>query len=322
MIKVLHHGVVTTIQDLGRSGYFHLGVPMSGAMDRFSARIANRLVGNSENAAVLESVFMGPKLLFLTDGWIAVTGGAVAVKIDGKEKESWTAWSVKAGQEVALGTLQSGIRNYIAIAGGITVPPALGSRSTYGIGRLGGVQGRALQKNDILPVGTQHKPVKEGITLPDAFKRPIPEAFSLRVLTGLYWNRLTPEAQKSFFKDTWQVSTEIDRMGYRFKGGQALSFVAREQPFGAGSDPSNIVDSCYPYGSIQVPGGLEPIILHRDAVSGGGYFTLGAVISADMDIIGQMRPNADTRFVSVTMEQALKARKKRLLLLDKIRSLF
>ena len=111
-------------------------------------------------------------------------------------------------------------------------------------------------------------------------------------------------------------------MGYRFRGGRPLDFVPREQPFGAGSDPSNIVDSCYPYGSIQVPGGTEPIILHRDAVSGGGYFMVGTVISADMDLIGQLQPHTPTRFVKVDMETALTARKERAALLDSIRALF
>ena len=108
-------------------------------------------------------------------------------------------------------------------------------------------------------------------------------------------------------------------MGYRFRGGRPLAFVEREQPFGAGSDPSNIVDGCYPYGSIQVPGGTEPIVLHRDAVSGGGYFMLGTVISADMDLIGQLQPNTPTRFIEVNMETALTARKGRHAQLDQVR---
>ena len=111
-------------------------------------------------------------------------------------------------------------------------------------------------------------------------------------------------------------------MGYRFRGGRPLDFVPRQPPFGAGSDPSNIVDSCYPYGSIQVPSGSEPIILHRDAVSGGGYFMVGTVISADMDLIGQLQPNTPTRFVQVDMEGALKARRERAELISRIRALF
>jgi allophanate hydrolase subunit 2 len=116
------------------------------------------------------------------------------------------------------------------------------------------------------------------------------------------------------------VAPEADRIGYRFKGGRPLEFVARKQPFGAGSDPSNIVDACYPYGSIQVPGGTEPIVLHRDAVSGGGYFMVGTVVSADMDLIGQLQPHTPVRFVKVDMAAALQARHDRAAMLDKLRA--
>ncbi len=133
----------------------------------------------------------------------------------------------------------------------------------------------------------------------------------LRVLPGLYAHRLTEEAGATFFEDTWKVAPEADRIGYRFRGGRPMSFVPREQPFGAGSDPSNIVDSCYPYGSVQIPGGAEPIVLHRDAVSGGGYFMLGTVISADMDLIGQLQPHQKARFVKVDLDAALRARTER-----------
>ncbi|MCB1990660.1 MAG: allophanate hydrolase, partial [Geminicoccaceae bacterium] len=111
-----------------------------------------------------------------------------------------------------------------------------------------------------------------------------------------------------------------DRIGYRFRGGRPLEFMPHEQPFGAGSDPSNIVDACYPYGSIQVPGGTEPIVLHRDAVSGGGYMMVGTVISADMDLIGQLQPHTPVRFVAVDMAGALAARHDRQAILDKMQS--
>ena len=117
-------------------------------------------------------------------------------------------------------------------------------------------------------------------------------------MTGLYFHRITDESAKTFFEDTWTVAPEADRIGYRYRKGRPLAFRERKQPFGAGSDPSNIVDAGYPYGSIQVPGGLEPIILHRDAVSGGGYAMIGTVISADMDRIAQMQPNNLARFVA------------------------
>lgn len=317
--RIINPGLSTTVQDMGRPGYFHLGIPEGGAMDRLAMRAANLLVGNDEGAAGLEAVFVGPKVEFTADTVIAVTGAEMPIRIDGEEQPGWTALPVKKGQVLSFDFLKSGARIYIAFAGGIDVPLALGSRSTYPIGALGGFKGRAIAAGDELPVGGSTTGGAQR-TLPKELRRGPGRPAELRVLPGLYWHRITEESQAGFFEDAWKVAPEADRMGYRFRGGRKLSFVEREQPFGAGSDPSNIVDSCYPYGSIQVPGGTEPIILHRDAVSGGGYFMIGTVISADMDLIGQMQPNTPTRFVQVTMDQALAARADQAKLLDEIRS--
>src|SRR5262249_560699 len=193
------------------------------------------------------------------------------------------------------------------VSGGIDVPEALGSRSTYPIGALGGFKGRPIAAEDELPVGQAGK-AEEGKSIPEALRRRPGMPAELRVLPGLYWHRITRQAGINSFGAEWKVAPEADRMGSRFRGGRPLDFVPRTPPFGAGSDPSNIVDSCYPYGSIQVPGGTEPIILHRDAVSGGGYFMIGTVISADMDLIGQLQPHTEVRFVEVDMAGARKAR--------------
>jgi len=319
-IKIISPGLATSVQDLGRPGYFHLGIPISGGMDRFALRSANLLVGNDEGAAVLETVFMGPEIEFTSDAMVAVTGADLPPKVDGDPREGWTAFPVKAGQVLSFDYLKGAARAYIAISGGIDTPLALGSRSTYTLGALGGHEGRNLQAGDTLPLGSESRGVSEGRSVAAKLRRLPGTPAELRVLTGIYWYRITEQAGRNFFEDTWQVAPEADRIGYRFRGGRSLEFVEREQPFGAGSDPSNIVDGCYPYGSIQVPGGTEPIVLHRDAVSGGGYFMLGTVISADMDLIGQLQPHTPTRFVSVDMETALAARKDRRLLLDKVRS--
>lgn len=318
-IEVKAPGLATTVQDLGRPGYYHLGIPLSGAMDRFALRVANMLVGNDEGAACLECVFMGPELEFTTDATIAVTGAELAPKVDGEARETWTSFRIKAGQVLSFDFLKAGARAYIAVSGGIDVPLVLGSRSTYPLGALGGHQGRALQAGDVLPIG-QADGAHEGRTVPPALRRMPGNPAELRVLPGLYWHRITEESGRNFFADTWKVAPEADRIGYRFRSGRPLEFVPRKQPFGAGSDPSNIVDACYPYGSIQVPGGTEPIVLHRDAVSGGGYFMLGTVISADMDLIGQMQPHTPTRFVEVDMQTALTARRDRRALLDRVRA--
>lgn len=320
-IKVLAPGLATSVQDLGRPGYYHLGIPISGGMDRFALRIANMLVGNDEGAAVLETVFMGPELEFKRDSIVAVTGAELPPKVDGEPRETWTSFSVKAGQTLSFDYLKSGARAYISIAGGIDVPVALGSRSTYTLGTLGGFEGRALQPGDELRLGNPQRTVSDNQTVPQNLRRVPGASVELRVMRGLYWHRVTEESGRGFFEDTWKVALEADRIGYRFRGGQPVKFVEREQPFGAGSDPSNIVDSCYPYGSIQIPGGTEPIILHRDAVSGGGYFMVGTVISSDMDLIGQLQPHTPTRFVSVDMDAALAARQERTAQLSEVRSL-
>jgi biotin-dependent carboxylase-like uncharacterized protein len=319
-IEVVKPGLATLVQDLGRPGYYHLGIPLSGAMDQFALRAANLLVGNDEGDAVLEAVFMGPELRFGADATVAITGAELPPKIDGVEQPTWTALRVKAGQVLSFGFLKSGARAYIAVAGGIDVPVVLGSRSTYILGALGGYQGRALKAGDVLPVGVAKRATREGKSLAPDLRCSVTSPAELRVLTGLYWYRITEQAGRRFFEDTWKVASEADRIGYRFRGGHPLEFNAREQPFGAGSDPSNIVDSCYPYGSIQVPGGTEPIVLHRDAVSGGGYFMIGTVVSADMDKVGQLQPNTPTRFVPVDMTGALVARRERHAHIERMRT--
>ncbi len=318
-INVKSAGLSTTIQDLGRPGYYHLGIPIGGAMDRFAMRAANMLVNNPEDAAGLEAVFIGPELEFTENTVIAVTGGELPPLIDGEVKETWTALQVKAGQTLSFDYIRSGARAYIAIAGGIATPLALGSRSTYAIGALGGYDGRAIQPGDKLPVGESNGSITTGRTVSEKLRRLPSNPAELRMVTGLYWHRITEAAGNIFFEDTWKVAPEADRMGYRFQGGTALEFIDREPPFGAGSDPSNITDACYPYGSIQVPGGTEPIVLHRDAVSGGGYFMVGTVISADMDLIGQLQPHTETQFVRIDMDTAIAARRDRATMLERVR---
>lgn len=306
-VKVISPGLATSVQDLGRPGYYHIGIPEGGGMDRFATRIANLLVGNEPGAALLEATFMGPELEFTEAVSVAVTGGDLPPKLNGEERPTWESFPVKAGDRLSFGYLKGGARAYIAISGGVDVPVVLGSRTTYVLGALGGFEGRVLKAGDELPIGKGAG--KTGKSLPVEYRRKAAAPAELRMLPALYWHRITDAAGKRFLEETWKVAPEADRIGYRFKGGTPLDFVPREPPFGAGSDPSNIVDACYPYGSVQVPSGTEPIVLHRDAVSGGGYMMVGVVISADMDLIAQLQPHTPARFVAVTLDQALAARK-------------
>ena len=295
-IEVLKPGLATSVQDKGRQGYYHLGIPPSGALDQYALAAANLLVGNAEDAAVLECTLLGPELLFHRAALIAVTGATMAPKIDGKPMPCNMALAVPAGSRLSFEFVSAGARACLAVAGGIDVPVVLGSRSTYTLGAIGGHEGRRLKAGDKLAVGQPSPRAQAGRELPLDLAAHCPKTQTLRVLPGLYDHRLEPESAATFYQDAWTVTSEADRIGYRYKQGRALRFREREQPFGAGADPSNIVDACYPIGSIQVPAGVEPIILHRDAVSGGGYAMIGTVISADMDKVGQMQPNQSARF--------------------------
>jgi len=309
-IKVLQAGLATTVQDAGRTGYYHLGIPLSGALDQYSFRAANLLLGNPENSAVLEITMLGPKLEFMQDALIALSGANLPAKLDGVSIPNYEVVSAKAGSVLSFDYLKDGVRGYLAVAGGIDVPVVLGSRSTYILGAMGGFCGRKLAAGDVLPIGAVAGPSYLGRKLPDQLKSVFSKDVQIRVLPGLYFHWLSEASGKSFFEDTWRVGPEADRIAYRFKDGRALEFAPRERPFGAGSDPSNIVDAGYPIGSIQVPGGLEPILLHRDAISGGGYAMVGTVISADMDLVAQLQPNFRAQFVAVDMTEALAARAK------------
>ena len=186
-IKVLKPGLATIVQDLGRPGYYHIGIPLSGGMDRHALAAANLLVGNEEGAAVLEAVFMGPELEFTDDAMVAVTGADLPPKLDGVARETWASFKVTRGQKLSFDFLKKGARAYIAVAGGIDVPAVLGSRSTYALGALGGFKGRKLEAGDELPVGAAKAAVKEGRTVGDELRGlPMGMPTELRVIPGLF----------------------------------------------------------------------------------------------------------------------------------------
>jgi len=309
MLKILQGGLQTTVQDGGRFGWYHIGMPPAGAMDQFSFRVANLLVGNAVDAAALEITFAGPTIETAEEAFIAVTGGELPVRINDRQVPQWVAHHVRKGDRISCGQVHHGVRSYIAIAGGIQIPPLLGSRSTYLLARFGGVKGRRLEPDDTLPVGTPG-PQAEALAHRRIDSRLIPRfrrETELRIIMGLCSYRLTDETVAEFLSSTWEVSSEADRVGYRLRG-PIFKFKDREQPFGAGSNPSNVVDVGYPIGSIQVPGGQEAILLMRDAVTGGGYATIGTVIQCDLDLVAQAEPGSKVRFRAVNIEQALHAR--------------
>jgi len=310
-IRVRKPGLLTTVQDTGRFGQYALGMPPSGAMDVFSYQVANYLVGNEDGAAGLEITYLGPELEFTESTVVAVTGAEMPPKVNGEEAPRWETFAVEAGDVLSFDFLKSGARAYLAVAGGIDVPVFMGSRSTYTLIGLGGHEGRALKEGDELKVGgAGDRSGRVGMAVAPERIPTYSDSTELRVIIGLASYRLTEESLQTFLSTEWTVTPDADRIGYRYRGGE-LKFVEREQPAGAGSDPANVVDLGYPVGSIQVPGGVEPIVLNNDAVTGGGYATIGTVISVDRDRLAQSKTNDKTRFRSVGLDEALEARRQR-----------
>lgn len=317
-VTVTAGGLSTTVQDAGRPGRYAIGMPPSGAMDQYSYRVGNLLVGNDETAASLEATYIGPTLEFTDDRLVAVTGGDAAVTLNGESIPTWEAVPVKAGDVLAFGMITSGTRPYVAISGGVDVPEYLGSRSTYTLIGLGGLEGRKLADGDELALGEATGRGKAGTRISDDLVPSFGAEAEVRTVIGLCSYRLTSEALESFLSTPWKVTKDADRVGYRLRGG-SLDFVEREQPFGAGSDPANVVDLGYPIGSIQVPGGDEPIVLLGDAVTGGGYATIGTVISVDRDVFGQAKTGDTISFRAVEIDEALAARGERRQRLEQVR---
>lgn len=318
MIEVVDGGVSTTIQDLGRFGHYHIGMPPSGAMDQFSHEVANALVGNASDAATLEMTYDGADLRFEEDSVIALAGAPMPAELDGEDVPMHEAVGVEAGQELETGFTTEGARTYLAVSAGIDVPEVMGSRSTYTLVGIGGHEGRTLQAGDELVTGENGASEDVvGNTAPEENLPDFENSNVLRTVIGLCDYRLTDESREELCDVGWKVTPEADRVGYRLEGPE-LEFVEREQPFGAGTDPSNVVDVGYPIGSIQLP--QKPIVLMRDAVTGGGYATVGTVIGADRSLLAQRRTHETVRFEPVTVEEALDARQSVQEDLDAIRS--
>jgi biotin-dependent carboxylase-like uncharacterized protein len=294
-LAVVEPGLLTTVQDLGRPGYQRVGVPPSGPMDRAAFVLANRLVGNPDGAAALECTMKGPRLEFRGETVVAVTGAEMSVTLNGRAAPAWTAVRVQPGDVLAVGMAVAGCRAYLALAGGLDLPPVLGSRATYLRGRLGGVEGRALRKGDVLPLGSPAPaPARRAARTVPAGRRPAyPAEVECRVVLGPQADRFTAGGIAAFLAGPYEVTPQADRMGYRLKG-----------PPIAHARGHDIVSDGIPLGGIQVPGEQQPIVLLVDRQTTGGYTKIATVISADIGRIGQTRPGQRVRFRSVTLAES------------------
>ena len=305
--RVIRSGLMTTIQDFGRPGTRHLGIPCGGAMDRLSHRLANRLVGNAETAATLEMTLTGDVLQWVQDGFIAVTGADMAPQIQGPGKRcealpQGRPVSVAAGSVLLFGAARRGCRAYLSIAGGWDVPVVAGSRSTLLRSALGGVQGRALVAGDELRCVPSEVDlaVRSAEAVTGWFVRlqnlPSMAGTQLRFVPGTHFDLLNVESQRLCVEASFVVRSESDRMGYRLSG-PSLCFRA----------PCQIRSEAVVSGTLQLPPDGQLLMLMADCAPTGGYPRVGHVISADLSLAAQLKPGDRFTLKEVSQETALDA---------------
>ena len=298
-LEILSPGIMTTVQDLGRYGFGRYGVAPSGALDAFALRVANLLIGNGEDQACLETMLMGPVIRVLTDVTIAVTGGDLQPKRNKQPIEMWRSDAFKKGDVLSFGKAITGFRAYIAVAGGIDVPCVLNSRSTNLSSGFGGYQGRNLKKGDILSVGATIQSPRHDI-LPVFKPDWIPEysgQYKLRVILGPQDDQFPQRSLQEFLNAIYTMSQDSDRTGVRLEGPQ----IACRSDI----DASIISEGLIP-GAIQIPGDGKPIIILGETVS-GGYRKIATIISADLPLLGQIKPGDRIQFERVSLDEAHRA---------------
>ncbi len=295
-LEVLDGGLLTTVQDLGRYGYERLGVPVAGAMDPFALQAANILVGNRPGEAALEITLVGPTLRATESCLIAITGADLSPRLNGQEMPMWMAVFVRKGWLIEFGERKSGCRAYLAVAGGIDVPPIMGSKSTYLRGGFGGFEGRALKEGDLIPIGrpAYHLPSLAGNEFPADRIPEYSDAPEVCVILGPQDDHFTEEGIATFLSSEYKVSPASDRMGYRLQG-----------PEIAHKGPTGIISDGIALGSVQVPADRQPIVMMADRQTTGGYPKIATVISADIPLLAQCVPGASTvTFKAITVEEA------------------
>ena len=289
-IQVKTPGLLTTVQDLGREGFGPIGVSPSGAADPISLRLGNRLVANAESAAGLEMTLLGGTFLFPEGASLALTGSDFGATLDGATVDLGTSVEVRPGGTLRLGATRSGARCYLCVQGGIVVTPFLGSGSTHILIGLGGFQGRPLRQGDVLQIGSAGAPLRTHYRAHYTKRSVAPQALAalaprkvLRVTPGPQSEMFSESEQLAFYRNTYRVTEQSNRMGVRLHG----------TPIAADSRGEMITEGVS-LGAIQVPPGGHPIIVFVEQQTTGGYPKIANIISADFHSVGQLRPRLST----------------------------
>lgn len=315
-VRVLSPGLATTVQDLGRPGWRAWGVPAGGAADGLALRIANLLVGNPQGAAALELTLMGPTLEFCCESVVALCGASFEAWLDGEALEPMRPYYAPRGAVLAVRRASAGCRGVLAVAGGVAVPAVLGSRSTYVRARLGGLAGRPLAADDLLPLGplpagaerllarlrqrsrSGQGPGRAPFAAASSLCPAVPRQGSgqpavLRALPGREADRFAPEAAGRFWNEPYTVRPEADRMGARLSG-PPLPLAA----------PASMVSEAVAPGVVQVPPDGQPIVLLPDCGTTGGYPRIAHVAAADLPVLAQLQPGSTLLFRRITPLEA------------------
>lgn len=305
-LTVIKPGLLTTVQDQGRPGYQRHGIVVGGAVDAFSARVANLAVGNEDGAAVLEMALTGPELRADRDLLVALCGADFAFRVGSTEAPRDRPVAVRRGEVLHFGGARRGARAWLAVAGGIDVPPVLGSRSTYVRARIGGHEGRPVIAGDVIRSSkpgewaTQlwMKLVNGGTRSPAWSIRPetlgrVSGGATVRAARGPEWDLFTAEAQAAIFGADYQVTNDIDRMGMRLNGPALLLKEPREE-----------ISAGVNVGVVQVPGSGQPIVLLVGRQSVGGYARIAAAATVDLGKLAQLRPGDRVRFAEIGLAEA------------------
>lgn len=308
-LEVERPGLLTTVQDLGRHGFQHLGVKVNGAMDELSHRMANWLVDNADGEATLEMTLSGPTLRFRADAVIAVCGADMDARVDGEPLPSWRPARVPAGAKLVFGRCTQGARAYLAVAGGFDLPAVMASRSTALRGSFGGFRGRALRRGDVIPLRSPdeaHTPrwvrllsrTRRGVAYPSwavaHTEVPMPrEGQTIRVVPGRHWQAFSVAVREQLTAAEYKVMLDSDRMGYRLEG-PALE--ARR-----GND---VLSEGMVTGALQVPPSGQPIVLMADHATTGGYPVVAVVAAVDLPLMAQLAPGARLRFEMITAAES------------------
>jgi antagonist of KipI len=309
-IKVLKPGLLTTVQDLGRYQYQKVGVVVSGAMDAFSLRTANLLVGNPEQEAALELTMIGPSLFFEYDQLVAITGAEMEASINNHPVKMWRPVFIRAGSTLTFGRAKTGCRTYLTVAGGFKQPNVMGSKSTYLKAGLGGYNGRALKKgdtvacngmsgnNEILTQQLLNASLGNWFSQTSWFLDPQQhslheESVTIRAMKGIEYDLFTDSSHEYIWNDKYMVRPESDRMGYCLIGSPLLA-----------KNPINMLSSAVTFGTMQVPPSGNPIVLMADHQTTGGYPRIIQVISTDLPKLAQLQPGKTVQFKEVSLKEA------------------